>query len=590
MCYTNLMKHYSVREKYTEKAKKPLAEFHPLLIDLLLARGVTTREQADIFLKPDYIRDMHDPFLLKDMKKAVERILKAIDEKEKIIIYSDYDHDGVPGAVILHDFFKKIGYQNFENYIPHRHEEGFGFHKEAVKEFAKNGVKLVITIDCGIADVVATACAEDLGINVIITDHHLVPTPAPSALVIINPKQTDCQYPEKMLCGSGVIFKVVQALALSLSTFDFRHTTISPIPMGWEKWLLDMAGIATLSDMVPLVGENRALAYYGLAVLRKSPRVGLQALLNVTKIDQRYVSEDDIGFMIAPRINAASRMGIPYDAFKLFATTDLTEAGALATHLDAKNTERKGVVAGMVKDIKKHVSQRYGDEVSPKLIVMGNPDWRPALLGLIASNIVEAFSCPVFLWGREAEAEGILKGSCRSYGSMHMLDLMHATPVGTFLQFGGHAFAAGFSFAQEKVHLLEESLLAGLSQIKQSDKSEIIAVDAELEIDHVSWTTYREVEKLAPFGTGNPKPLFIFKNVLIKNIKVFGKQKNHLEIGFENSTGKSVKAIGFFMTADTWGKELVSGEFIDLVATFEKSHFRNFPELRLRVVDVLRNK
>jgi single-stranded-DNA-specific exonuclease len=587
------MKQYAVREKNTEKVKKPLSEFHPLLIDLLLARGVTTREQAEIFLKPDYARDVHDPFLLKDMKKAVERILKAIDEKEKIIIYSDYDHDGVPGAVILHDFFKKIGYQNFENYIPHRHEEGFGFHKEAVEEFAKKDVKLVITIDCGIADVVATARAEELGINVIITDHHLVPTSAPSAFAIVNPKQSDCEYPEKMLCGAGVIFKVVQALALSLKIENLKFkipTTISSVTSGWEKWLLDMAGIATLSDMVPLVGENRALAYYGLTVLRKSPRVGLQALLKVTKIDQRYISEDDIGFMIAPRINAASRMGIPYDAFRLFATTDPVEAGTLATHLDTINTERKGVVAGMVKEIKKQVSHRYGDEVSPKLIVMGNPDWKPALLGLIASNIVDTFSCPVFLWGREAEANGILKGSCRSYGSMHMLDLMHTTPPGTFLQFGGHAFAAGFSCAQEKIHLLEDTLLAGISGMKQDEKSENVFVDAELSLDQVSWTTYREVEKLAPFGCGNPKPLFIFKNVPIKNVKVFGKQKNHLELGFEGSDGKQIKSIGFFMTTETWGSELVPGEKIDLVATFEKSHFRNFPELRLRIVDVVRTK
>jgi len=582
------MKRYAVRTKYTEKEKKPFAEFHPLLVDLLLARDITTREQADIFLKPDYTRDVHDPFLLKDMSKSVERILKSINQKEKIIIYSDYDHDGVPGAVILYDFFKKIGYDNFENYIPHRHEEGFGFHKEAVEEFAKKDVKLVVTIDCGIADVVAVARAQELGIDVIITDHHLVPSPAPKAFAIINPKQNDCKYPEKMLCGSGVIFKVVQALISRLSTSDFRLPTTAPVFLGWEKWLLDMAGIATLSDMVPLVGENRALAYYGLTVLRKSPRVGLQALLKVTKIDQRYVSEDDVGFMIAPRINAASRMGIPYDALRLFATTDPVEAGILAAHLDTINTERKGVVAGMVKEIKKQVSHRYGEDVPPKLIVMGNPDWKPALLGLIAGNIVETFSCPVFLWGREAGAEGILKGSCRSYGSMHMLDLMHATPPGTFLQCGGHAFAAGFSCAQEKIHLLEDSLLASFSEMKQGEKSETILVDAELLLDHVSWTTYREVEKLAPFGLGNPKPLFIFKNLLIKNIKNFGKQKNHLELGFENGDGRQVKAIGFFMTTETWGSELVSGEKIDLVATFEKSYFRNFPELRLRIVDVVR--
>ena len=565
-----------------------------LLDHLLISRGIEVSGESEAFLSPDYEKHTHDPYLMKDMKKVVERVLQAIKDDEKVVIYSDYDTDGIPGAVVLHDFFKKIRFSNFINYIPHRHDEGFGLNIEAVEQFSKDGVKLLITIDCGTGDVISVARAKELGLDVIVTDHHLPVGELPSVFAMLNPKQADCAYPEKMLCGAGVIFKLVQALCSRLCS-DATSSMLHVPSLGWEKWLLDMVGIATLSDMVPLTGENRVFAYYGLKVLQKSPRVGLMKLLSKLKVNQRYISEDDIGFTIGPRINAASRMGVPMDAFRLLATTDEVEADTLTEHLNKINDERKGTVAALAKEVKKIVRERYigSDEKTclgrqaNRVMVIGNPLWRPALLGLAANTCANEYNCPVFLWGRDGD--NVIKGSCRSGESANLVELMGRATSGTFLQFGGHAFSGGFSVSNEKIHTLEEELNRAYEEARATYSGivEENFVDQELFLDEANWENYRIVEKLAPFGTGNPKPLFIFRDVVPREVKHFGKEKNHLELVFEKTDGKKLSAMTFFKTANDWGREVVAGKPLDLVATFEKSMFKSYPELRLRIVDII---
>ena len=531
----------------------------------------------NINLDIDYEKGIHNPFLMKDMELAVKRIWQAIETKEKIVIWSDYDADGIPGAVVLHDFFKKIGFQNFENYIPHRGNEGFGLNMGAMEELGKAGAKLLITIDCGIADAKEVARAKELGLDVIITDHHEPNGVLPLADVILDPKQKDCGYPDKNLCGAGVVFKLVQALLKSPSTL------FGTAPQqGWEKWLLDMVGIATLSDMVPLVGENRVLAFYGLKVLRKSPRLGLQQLLRRLKINQRFLTEDDIGFMIAPRINAASRMGKPMDAFELLIATDEVKAAQLVAHLDKINQERKSLVAAITKEVRKIMLTRQNER---RVIVVGNPDWRPSLLGLVANALKEEHGKPVFLWGRDDNA--ILKGSCRSDGSVNMVLLMNEARE-IFLEFGGHALSGGFTVAEDKIHILEEELDRAYERLPRQASlanGEFLA-DAALSLDEVNADTYGIVEKLAPFGMGNPKPIFLLKNVLPKIVRQFGKEGNHLEIIFENTAGEKIAAIGFFQKADSFGRPVKAGEPLNLAATLECSYFRRLPEIRLRLVDI----
>ncbi len=544
------MKVYSVRET---KIKEGL-EMYPELLQLLLSsRNIENPEE---FLNPDYSK-LHDPFLMKDMNKAVERILRAIKNDEKIVVYSDYDCDGGPGGVLMHDFFKKIGYKNFVNYIPHRHKEGYGLNTNALDELK---ARLLITVDLGITDCSQVDHANSIGTDVIITDHHIPGNELPKAYAILNAKQKDCTYPFDGLCGTGVAFKLVQAL---LPNFSVKE--------GWEKWLLDMVGLATVADMVPLVGENRIFAHYGLLVLRKSRRIGLMKMCRKMNVKQWTITEDDIGFMIAPRINAASRMGVSMDAFRLLTTEDEVEADILAKHLNKINNERKGIVAAMSKEIKKRISSL---EKINDVIVMGKPDWRPSLLGLSANSMVEEYNRPVFLWGREET--GIIKGSCRSDGRVSVVALMEEVKD-SLIEFGGHAFSGGFSVLQENVYFLEEKLSAAYNKLK-INIDETLFVDKLMDISDVTWDTYTMLEKLGPFGMGNPKPLFLFENVTVTAVQYFGKEKNHLRLSFGG-----VDAIEFFTKRD----QIEEGSIVTLVANIEKSVFLNKRELRLRIVDIV---
>lgn len=546
-------------------------DFHPLLKKLLFLRGLNSEEEIEKFLNPNYEEHLHDPFLLNDIEKAAKRIISAIENKEKILIYSDYDADGIPGGVILHDFLTDAGHQNFENYIPHRHNEGFGLHLEAVESFAEKGVNLIITVDCGTADAEQISKAQSLGMDVIITDHHEISGELPNAFAIVNPKRSDSTYPFPMLCGAAVAFKLVQA---TLKTGNFGW------PEGKEKWLLDMAGIATLSDMVPLVGENRVLAHYGLKVLRKSRRPGLTKMLQKLRINQRNLSEDDIAFMITPRINAASRMGNAEDAFRLLATRDFAEADAVARELDRINNARKGIVASIVKEAKHKASEL---DSSLRAIVLGNPDWRPAMLGLVANNLVEEFGKPVFLWGRDGE--DVLKGSCRSDGRINILSVMEEAKD-HFLEFGGHKAAGGFAVIFDKIHTLQERICSACDVICGSEnfEQEKISIDERLNIEDVNRVTFNEINRLAPFGVGNSKPIFLLENVEISSVKEFGKQGKHFEVKF---VGTPVKAIYFFTPKEKL-EVLNEGNRVNLIASLEESFFLGRPELRLRIVDVFK--
>ena len=580
------MKRYAVRPPAPKEVHESLAPYPEFLRDLLFARGIETLKDAEHFLSPSYDDHTHSPFLIAGMDKAVGRIVKAIKDNERLVIYSDYDHDGIPGGVILHDFFKKIGYKNFSNYIPHRYTEGYGLNAGAIESLHSEGTTLVITVDCGINDVSPVERANELGVDVIVTDHHLTQEVLPPAFVILNSKQDHCDYPNDMLCGAAVAFKLVQAL-LSFpygEVSGVKEETLGEyfdVPLGWEKWLLDLVGISTIADMVPLVGENRVLARYGLTVLQKTRRPGLQKLLSRMNIRQNNITEDDVGFMIAPRINAASRMGDPRLAFDLLSSTDEDgKSGALALELEKLNNARKGVVASMVKEMRCTISER---EKISDVVVMGKPSWRPGLLGLAANKILEEHNRPVFLWGREGGET--LKGSCRSDGSVNLLELMQAVPVGVFGEFGGHAVSGGFSVHPEKIHYLENYIIEAYQKTKKESESKETLVDKKISVSDVDWPLWDMLSPLAPFGVQNPKPLFLFEDATIKSVRKFGKKEEHIEIIFEKGKGSLVKAISFFNAG--MNREVKEGEKINMVANLEKSFFGYRPELRLRIVEIL---
>jgi single-stranded-DNA-specific exonuclease len=494
----------------------------------------------------------------------------ALKEQEPITIFSDYDCDGIPGAVVLHDLFTAIGCEHFSNYIPHRHYEGFGLSIEAVEKLAHAGTKLIITIDCGTTDVAAVARANELGVDVIITDHHEPGEVLPEAVAIVNPKLGDYPFPE--LCGAAVAFKLAQAVLAA---------TDHALKPGQEKWWLDMVGIATIADMVPLVGENRVLAWYGLYVLKKSRRPGLQQLLQKNKVNQRFLTEDDIGFTIGPRINAASRMDNPEDAFHMLTAPDAEEAGERVTHLEKLNTERKTMVAHMTKDLHRRLDKLI--EI-PAVLVLGNPEWRPSLVGLAASKLAEEHQRPVFIWGRDGN--GVYKGSCRSGGGISVVALMRAASE-AFIEHGGHHFSGGFSVKDSHIHTVGAALNSALETLGEGAAiEEVLHVDEVLSIDDVTYQLADELAILAPYGKGNEKPLFAFQSVIPRKVETFGKGKEHLKLTFEGAHG-TVEAIAFFTTPDAFPKTPAADVPLTLIGHVEKSFFMGRPQLRIRIVDIV---
>jgi single-stranded-DNA-specific exonuclease len=568
-------KNYRLKEAVPQDVSDAFIDLSPLAKQLLWNRGLTSKEEVDTFLTPSYDTHLHDPFLMTDMDVAVSRVLLAIKNNERIAIYSDYDCDGIPGAVALHDFFTAIGFTNFENYIPDRHYEGFGVSLRAIDALKASGVSLMITIDCGTASVEAVEAANQAGIDVIITDHHEPGATLPQALALLNPKRDDA-YPFKGLCGAGVVYKLIQAIIKNgkeQAVFEFSE--------GQEKWLLDMVGLATIADMVPLHGENRVLAFYGLQVLRKSRRPGLQHLLRKARAEQRYLTEDDIGFTIGPRINAASRMDTPMDAFHMLATKDEVDAGARVMRLESLNNERKGIVAAMSKELKKRIEML---EELPRVIVLGNPEWKPALVGLAANSLVETYERPVFLWGRDGN--GIIKGSCRGDGRASVIALMEGARD-AFIEFGGHHGSGGFSVADENIHTIADMLNRAYEKLGEKI---LVAneqyVDANIALSDIDSVLLKTLRSLAPFGEGNPKPLFKLSNVVPEAVEIFGKAKEHMKLVFKTEKGY-LDAIAFFTQPQNFALVPERGKECTLIAHVEESFFMNRMQVRLRIVDIV---
>jgi len=569
---------FPLHEPLNDVSRDELSSYDDLTAALLVRRGIVTKEDAEKFLNPSYDLHLHDPFLMTDMEKAARRFADAILAKEHIAIWSDYDCDGIPGGVVLHDFLKKVG-ADFENYIPHRHHEGYGMNVMGIEKLAKNGVTLIVTVDSGITDIVPVARANELGIEVIVTDHHLPAEEGlPPAFAVLNPNaRTDETYPFKSLCGSGVAWKLVCA------TLAIEPKLREVVPVGWEKWLLDMVGLATIADMVPLVDENRVLATYGLLVMRKSPRIGLQKLCRGMRVEQRNISEDDVGFMIAPRVNAASRMGEARDAFDLFTTTDENVADELAKKLEKANRSRKAEAGAITRAVHTRLKER-GEVRS--VIALGDPEWRPALLGLVAGNIADEYERPVFLWGREGNMR--LKGSMRSGGMVHGLELMRAT-IDTFAECGGHAAAGGFTVLDEAVFFLEDRLVEAYARLATQEVDAFANhADAEITPEDATLAFLKKVERLAPFGIANPKPVFLLRDVAVREISRFGKSEEHLKIKIVSLNGKTIEAVTFFAKGSLAkvAESLTADSRVNLLGHLERDMFARGSPVRVRLLNL----
>lgn len=566
-----LMTSYQHAPTVPAAAAAELSAYSPLVQQLLYTRGIDSATAAAAFLTPCYDTQLHSPWLLHDMDKAVARLEQALAAKEHIVIYSDYDCDGIPGGVVFHDLLTALGHEQFDNHIPHRHYDGFGLHVAAVEKLVKTGATLLVTVDCGTTDVAAIERANELGMDVIVTDHHQSSETLPSAVAVVNPQVGDT-YPFTGLCGAAVVYKVAQAL--------LERVEHSLVP-GQEKWWLDMVGLATVADMVPLIDENRVFAHYGLLVLKKTRRPGLQQLLRKQRVNPRYLTEDDIGFTIGPRINAASRMDTPEEAFQLLATLDEGEAGALVTGLEKLNNERKGVVAAMTREA--HTKLKQWD-IIPPVIVVGNPDWRPSLVGLVANKLAEEHGRPAFVWGRDGN--GVLKGSARAGGEASVHAIMHAGQA-AFSEWGGHHQAGGFSVEEAAIHTLGEQLVAAYESLGEAVMASLeMIIDATLTLDELTGEVLRAQEQLAPYGMANPKPLLQITEVVPTAVECFGKGKEHTKLVFATN-GVAKEAIAFFRTPEQFSVTPEASQSHTLHAHLEQSFFMNRLQTRLRIVDIL---
>jgi single-stranded-DNA-specific exonuclease len=450
----------------------------------------------------------------------------------------------------------------------------------------------MITVDLGITAHSEVLYANELGIDVIVTDHHEPLETLPAAYAIINPKipVNGVAYPDTMLCGCATAFKLVSGMLMVLRkevTVNIDIETllgkVSVPIVGWEKWLLDMVGIATLSDMVPLVNENRVLAYYGLSVLRKTKRPGLIAMFQNMRMYQANLTGDDIVFSITPRLNAASRMAHPEIAFHLLTTNSFATAMEITKQLSKLNDERKLEVARAVKQVHKKLAGR--DDL-PNVLVVGDPDWSPGVLGLIASKIVEEYDRSAFVWCIEGD---MVKGSCRARNGDHVVDLMNEVSD-QFVQYGGHEGAGGFAMKKENIHFLEDKLnLAGEKIFSHHDGSELIreSVDHDLviSVSDITRDLHSALTALSPFGLGNKSPIFLLSTVTPISISSFGKGKEHLEMTFQHGN-TTVRAIQFFTKPERYKLDPENPVAIDLYGHVEYSVFMGKGELRMRILDI----
>lgn len=545
-----------------------LKDYNNLTRNFLFNRGIQTKKAAEAFLNPDFDKDLHDPFTFSQMEKAVDRIYTAVKNQEKILVYTDYDCDGIPANVILSDFLDKIGHKNYQSYIPHRHKEGYGLHIAALEKFVADGFSLVITADLGITNYNEVKYLEDNGVNVILTDHHLPlhvdgKEVLPAAYALINTRVSHEKYENKFICGAATAWKLVSA-------FLVKYGEEFGVKKGWEKWLLDMVAVATVADMMELKGENRALVTYGLKVLQKSPRPGLQKMLAYGKAKQTELNEVDIAFVIAPRINAAGRIDHPIKSYKALYEKGLA-GEQYANEVESLNNLRKK----SVEDISKVAfSNEYNDE----FIFTGNEDWPIGVVGLIAQKLRESTGKTVFVWG--VDENGIVKGSSRMGNDNVNVTDFAASASQFLIHFGGHEGAGGFALVKDNLEEFEKALKKNYKKFISVKKDNIkdieTIIDYEISGSDMNFKMYKESRVLAPFGVGNTAPLFsVFGD--IEKIRKFGKTSTNLEFYING-----LNCVIFSSKDEHLGK-LANSK--NVIGNLELDNFSK--KLRLRVIDII---
>ncbi|MDP2187473.1 MAG: single-stranded-DNA-specific exonuclease RecJ [Sphingobacteriaceae bacterium] len=560
-------KRWVYRPRQQEEAVSQLAaaiNVDPLIARLLIGRGVSTFEAAKDFFRPE-LANLHDPFLMKDMGKAVDIIEQAIRNQDKILIYGDYDVDGTTAVAVTYRFFKHI-YEQVGYYIPDRHSEGYGVSMQAIDWAVENEYKLIITLDCGITANEQVAYANSLGLTVIITDHHL-PAELPDAAAILNPKQHDCPYPFKDLSGCGIGFKLTQA-------FSLRHE----IDPEFIYQTLDLLAVSIAADIVPILGENRILTHFGLKKLNENPTMGLRAIIQLC-CDKKELTITDIVFTIAPRINAAGRMGDAKNAVELLLSPNMQEAESRAQTINETNTDRRDVDANITREAIL-VAEAHEDFLSRKTTVVYGPNWHKGVIGIVASRLVEQYYRPTIVF---SHSDGFLTGSARSVNGFDIHDAISQCAE-LVDQFGGHKYAAGLTLREENIEAFSKKFEMVVSRsIREEQLVPVLEIDQEIQLKDINSRFFRVLKQFAPFGPGNMQPIFTAKMVFSNGfVRVVG--ENHLQISVQQDGSVAFSAIAF---GHAEHYPLISkGIPFNIAFTIEENTWRGVTSIKLNIKDI----
>ncbi len=563
-------KRWIVAEPITEDTAREFPEVHPLALQLLWNRGIKTQKDIEQFLTPDFTVDGHDPFLFRDMKKAVGRILLAHERKEKVVIFGDYDADGVCATAVLHSVISMLGV-TLHIHLPHRELEGYGMNMKAAEEFVAKGMNLVITCDCGISNTPEIAYLQSKGIDVIVTDHHEEPKQLPPAIAILNTNVSKETYPFPHLVGTGVAFKLAQALLA-----EYQKKGIADVRDGKEKWLLDLVAIATIADYGELVGENRLFTKYGLIVLEKTQRKGLQALMRLANVNPP-IDVTNVAFQLIPRLNAASRMEHANTACELLLTESDETAAIVAAKLDKLNRDRQKASDAMYEKCIKQI----GENPEQPLLIAKGDGWGAGLLGLVAGKLLHRFHKPVIVMG-------INKDVCVASGrSISAFDITKALEehAELLIKFGGHPQACGFSVLPKNTGALCDALLKAASAVSAEELEDTLDVDAEIPMEEISWELWDELKQFSPFGEANPRPVFVTRNVVVQTVRSVGSSGKHLQVMVQHDGGSIRKTIAFGFAED-WQDQLPRGTAIDIAYEISLNEWNGSRELQIKLLDI----
>lgn len=558
-------------------------KIEPTLANLLAQRGISNYDEAKTFFRPE-LSQLHDPFLMKDMDKAVARIEDAINKREKILVYGDYDVDGTTAVALVYSFLKKL-YTEVDFYIPDRYKEGYGISVQGIDFAAKSGYKLIVALDCGIKAVDKIEYAKSKGVDFIIGDHHRPGETIPKAVAVLDPKRNDCNYPYKELSGCGVGFKMIQAYSQK-NTFPFDDL----------NEYLDLVVVAIASDIVPITGENRILAYYGLQRINSNPRPGIEAILEYTSfkkvrpknledgdyIFNKELTISDLVFQIGPRINAAGRIESGRNSVELLISQTLEIASGYALRINELNTERRTLDSEITEEALTMIEEDPHNESKQSTIVF-NPNWSKGVIGIVASRLIEAHYRPTVVF---TKSNGLLTASCRS---VHNFDIYDAIDACSDLleHFGGHKYAAGFSLKPENLDAFKKKFETYVNKnITEESLVPEIKIDAEIHLNEINGKFYRILRQFAPFGPGNMAPIFMTSDVMDTGMaRVVGKNHLKLEVVHANISGYPLPAIAFQQAEKI---KYIKGQGLTFSACFhlEENEWNGQKNLQLNVVDI----